>query len=566
MEEHFRMRKFLGELLIEMEVCTEVEINAALKKQMDGDHSLIGELLVKAEACTPEHVARAVAVQNGLRYVDLEALEIPPQVMQLIPRDLAIEHKAIPVAVRGSTITVAMANPLDLGVIDSLQFSTSHHIEPAVASAGAIKKALERGWGYSEDKLDQMLGELTEKISYRGATDESGGDEDDDAPVIRYVQQIIHNAIQAGASDIHIEPMADRLQIRYRIDGMCIRMDPAPKRLQGPVIQRLKIMAGLQVEEKRRPQDGRIKFQLSGRHIDLRVSALPAIHGESVVMRILDQDSLRLSLEDMGFDSGDLKTFTGLIRRPNGIVLVTGPTGSGKTTTLYATLNTLNTTDRKIITAEDPVEYHLNGINQCMVRDKIGFTFARILRAMLRQAPNVILVGEIRDVETANIAINAALTGHLVFSTLHTNDAPTAITRLIDIGVAPFLVATSLQAVLAQRLLRINCSKCAAPFMPDEKQLASLRITPELLTGRTMKRGKGCDHCKGTGYKGRKGIFELMVMNRNLRNLTFDSAPTDELRKAAVANGMYSLAMDGVRKILEGMTTPEEVLRVASMS
>jgi type IV pilus assembly protein PilB len=383
------MRKFLGELLVEMEVCTETEINDALQKQMAGDNRPIGEILVEGEACEPEHVARALAVQNDLRFVDLEALEVPQPVLDMIPLDLAKEHTVVPVAFRGRVLTVAMANPLDLGVIDSLRFTTNQQIEAAVASERQIIGALESWYGYSENKLDEMLGELTEGIEYRATGDDADGG-GEDAPVIKYVQQIIQNAITMGASDIHIEPMSDRLRIRYRIDGVCINMDPAPKRLQGPVIQRIKIMSdGMLVEEKRRPQDGRIKVRLGEKRVDLRVSALPAVHGESVVMRILDQDSLRVSLGDMGFDPTDYKVFDDLIHRPNGIVLVTGPTGSGKTTTLYATLNELNTSDRKIITAEDPVEYHLNGINQCQVVAKIGFTFPRILRSMLRQAPNV---------------------------------------------------------------------------------------------------------------------------------------------------------------------------------
>lgn len=557
------MRKFLGEILIEMEVTTQLEVDSALAKQRDdNDTRPIGEILTEMKACQPEHVARALAEQYDMRFVDLKVLEIPQQVLEMIPRDVCREHKVIPVALRDNYLTVAMANSLDLGVVDSLRFSTSRQIETAVASERQIIKALETGWGYSEDKLDQMLGELTENIEYRDLDDEDGSGEDD-APVIRYVTQIIQNAMDTGASDIHVEPMSDRLRIRYRIDGLCFAMDPAPKRLQGPVIQRIKIMAGMQVEEKRRPQDGRIKAQLSGKTIDLRVNSLPAVYGESIVMRILDQDNLKLSLADMGFDPTDYKMYQELIKRPNGIILVTGPTGSGKTTTLYATLSELNTSDRKIITAEDPVEYMLPGINQCQVRHNIGLDFPRILRGMLRQAPNIILVGEIRDQETANIAINAALTGHLVFSTLHTNDAPSAITRLIDMGVAPFLVATSIQAVLAQRLIRTSCPNCKEPFEPEEKHLRALNITPEMAEGRQFMRGRGCEMCKDSGYKGRRGIYELMVMNASLRNLAFEQAPTGEVMKAAIANGMNSLSMDGVRKVLQGVTTPEEILRMA---
>ncbi len=556
------MRRYIGEILVEMGVCSELEINDALAKQMDSDTRPIGEILIEAEACSAEDVARAMAEQHDVRYVDLEAMDIPPAVGEMVARDIAQDNKLIPVARRDNILTVAMVNPLDLGAIDNLRFSTGLQIEPAVASEAQIEKALEEVWGVSESSLDSMLGEMTEDIAYR-MLDEEGDDETDDAPVIRFVTQIIQNAISADASDIHVEPMADRLQIRYRIDGVCVNMDPAPKRLQGPVIQRLKIMAGLMVEEKRRPQDGRIKAKIGEKAIDLRVSTLPAVYGESVVMRLLDSESLKLSLNDMGFDPTDYKVYEGLIKRPNGILLVVGPTGSGKTTTLYATLHTLNTTDRKIITAEDPVEYHLNGINQCQVSAKIGLNFPKILRSMLRQAPNVILVGEIRDTETANIAINASLTGHLVFSTLHTNDAPSAITRLIDMGVPPFLVATSIQGVLAQRLIRINCSSCEEAFQPEAKELIALNITEDKMEGRVFKHGAGCAKCSDTGYKGRRGIFELMVMTKELRELTFESASTDELRKAAMAGGMHTIAMDGVRKVLQGVTTPEEILRVA---
>jgi type IV pilus assembly protein PilB len=437
-------------------------------------------------------------------------------------------------------------------------------IEVAMASERQILGALEKYWGLSDNKVEQMLGELTEDIAVRGA--EGGDEEGDDALIIKFVQQIIQNAEANSASDIHIEPMAEDLRIRYRIDGICFTMDPAPKRLQGPVIQRLKIMAGMEIAEKRKPQDGRIKVKLAnGKPIDLRTSCLPTVHGESVVMRILDGSNLKLSLDDMGFDASDLKTYNNLIKRPNGIILVTGPTGSGKTTTLYATLNQLNTIDRKIITAEDPVEYHLSGINQVQVQHKIGLDFPKILRSMLRQAPNVILVGEIRDAETAQIAIQASLTGHLVFSTLHTNDAPSAITRLIDMGVAPFLVATSIQAVVAQRLLRTNCPKCQEQYDPDPIQMAAIGLKPEQHAGRKFIRGKGCDHCKNTGYRGRKGLYEVMVMNKQLRDLAFAKSNTSDIRKAAIANGMNTLAMDGARKCLQGVTTVDEVLRMAKI-
>jgi type IV pilus assembly protein PilB len=556
------MRKFLGEILVEMEVCTEAQINAALAKQMEGDKRPIGEILVEAQACSPEDVARAQSQQSDMRYYDLEAMEIPSAVVELIPEGLSRERKICAVALNGRTLQVAMCNPYDLEVVDTLRFTTGYSVDVGLASERQIVLQLERVYGRSERDLEKQLAKMGEDIAYRPEGDDESA-AGDDPLIIKFVQKIIAEAVNNRASDIHVEPMLDHLRIRYRIDGLCFTMDPAPKRLQGPVIQRLKIMAGMMIEEKRKPQDGRIKSRIGDKKIDLRVSCLPSIYGESIVMRILDGASIKFSLDDMGFDPSDLKVFNRLIKRPNGIILVTGPTGSGKTTTLYATLNTLNTIDRKIITAEDPVEYHLNGINQCEVKHKIGLDFPRILRSMLRQAPNVILVGEIRDAETAQIAIQASLTGHLVFSTLHTNDAPSAISRLIDMGVPPFLVATSIQAVLAQRLVRVNCPKCLEPFEPDPKHLAALGIKPELRQGRQFMHGKGCDHCKGSGYKGRRGIFELMNMSTQIRDLAFNKASSSQIRAAAVNNGMNTLAMDGVRKVLNGMTTPEEVVRMA---
>ncbi len=554
------MRKFLGELLIEMEAATQNEVNAALKRQMDGDKRPIGEILVEGGTVSPEHIARGLAEQFDMRYIDLESIDIPPKVWALIPEAMVKEKKICPVQLTGKLLTVVMTNPLDLELVDTLRFTTSFQIEVALSSERQILASLERNYGLSDNKIEAMLGEMTTDIEVRS---QDTSEEEDDALIVKFVQQIIQNADNNRASDIHIEPMQDHLRIRYRIDGVCFTMDPAPKRLQGPVIQRLKIMADIPIEEKRKPGDGRIKVKLKDKRIDLRVSTLPSVWGESVVMRILDSANLKHSLEDMGFDPGDFKLYNGMIHRPNGIMLVTGPTGSGKTTTLYATLNSLNTVDRKIMTAEDPVEYNLPGINQCQVHHKIGLTFPRILRSMLRQAPNVILVGEIRDSETAQIAIQASLTGHLVFSTLHTNDAPSSITRLIDMGVQPFLVATSIQAVLAQRLVRANCPKCLEPFTPDPTHLAAIGLDPHKYANHEFKHGKGCDNCKGSGYRGRRAIFELMVMNKQIRDLAFNRATASEVKKAALANGMASLAMDGARKALQGITTPEEVMRMA---
>jgi type IV pilus assembly protein PilB len=389
-----------------------------------------------------------------------------------------------------------------------------------------------------------------------------GAEEDDSAPVIRLVNLILEKAVQMRASDIHIEPFADRIRIRYRIDGVCQEIESPPRRLLGPIMSRLKIMGSIDIAEKRRPQDGRIKVHVTGKDIDLRVSVLPTNHGQSMVMRILDRDNIKVSLRDLGFGEEDFKRYQNLIKRPNGILLVTGPTGSGKTTTLYASLNELNRPDTKIITAEDPVEYYLPGINQCEVKARIGMTFARIIRAMLRQNPNILLVGEIRDEETANTAIQASLTGHLVFSTLHTNDAPSALTRLVDIGVQPFLVASSIIGIMAQRLVRKVCPKCKARYEPPAPLLKSLGIRPEIASKANFMRGKGCSHCNKTGYRGRLAIYELMNMSSQIREMTFKGEPTQVIRKLARKQGMRTLFEDGMIKALKGVTTIDEVLRI----
>ena len=384
------------------------------------------------------------------------------------------------------------------------------------------------------------------------------------APVIRLVNQLIAQAVHMRASDIHVEPMGDRVRLRYRIDGVCHEQDKIPKRTQSAVIARLKIMSGLRIEEKRVPQDGRIKLRIGDDTVDFRVSCCPAYHGESVVLRVLRSDAAMLGLEKLGLRPDTLQLFNSIISKPTGIFLVTGPTGSGKTTTLYSALNVLNRPDKKIITAEDPVEYNFQGINQCQIHEQIGLTFGKVLKAMLRQAPNVILVGEIRDKEVADVAIQAALTGHLVFSTLHTNDAPSAITRLIDMGVKPFLVASALQAVLAQRLMRTLCDNCKIPDPhPNPKELAILDFDKEMLAGKTLYKAVGCDICSGTGFKGRRGIYEMMLVNNEIRELAFKRAPVNQIRAAAIANGMRNLLGDGKLRILDGGTTTGELVKIA---
>jgi general secretion pathway protein E/type IV pilus assembly protein PilB len=455
---------------------------------------------------------------------------------------------------------VALADPLAVEAIDDLAYVLQTGIEPVIAPRIAISEALERYYGPSVSDGDL----LAEPMGLNPAPTPSASTEEetDDAPIIKLVHAIIHQAIQRRASDIHLEPLEKRFRVRYRIDGVLQETAGPPKRLQLAVISRLKIMANISIAEKRLPQDGRIQVRSDGRAIDLRVSSLPTVHGESIVMRILDQSGLALGLAELGCMDDDRTTVERLITLPDGILLVTGPTGSGKTTTLYSCLHHINQPNRKIITVEDPVEYQLTGINQVPVRPEVGMTFASALRAMLRQAPNVVMVGEIRDAETAEIAINASLTGHLVFSTLHTNDAPGAITRLVDIGVKRFLVATSLRAVLAQRLVRKICRWCQQPHQPDPRPWRALNLSPAEVVGASFRYGTGCPACHGTGYHGRMGLFELFAIDDEARRLIYDGAGTARLREQARRLGMRTLREDGIRKVLAGRTSIEEVASI----
>jgi len=473
----------------------------------------------------------------------------------------------MPIGMMDGVLAVAISDPLDLQSLDNIRFVINAQVDPVLATRESIDAAIERYYNEG-DELKRQIVDLSQSdvqvVDVEGIKEQSEALADnEDAPVIKLVTLLISEAVKSRASDIHIEPMIDRLRVRYRIDGVCYEMDSPPKRLQGSIIARVKIMAMLDMAEKRRPQDGKIPLTLLGRSLDLRVSTLPAQHGESVVMRILDKASISFGLDQLGFHADDMKLFRGLCKKPNGIILITGPTGSGKTTTLYSALSELNKPDRKIITVENPVEYTMAGINQCHVNENAGMTFQKALRAMLRQAPNVILVGEIRDSETAKIAIEAALTGHLVFATLHTNDAPSAITRLIDMGVAPFLVASSIQAVQAQRLVRTICPDCKQPEEIEPSRLKSCGLREEQFAGKPVYRGAGCNTCRQTGFRGRKGIYEIMTMNNRLREMAFRKATTDALRDQARRDGMHTLLDDGLRKVLDGWTTLEEVLAEA---
>jgi type IV pilus assembly protein PilB len=512
----------------------------------------VAESVLELGLLAEPELYKAVAKAHGMSFVDPGGRKIAASLTERIPAELALENRALPVVQKGDVLYIAIDDPDRVFVLDNLAFVAGCELKAALAPPSSLESALSSAYGGAA---------MPTREEEAAATAASVGD-DADAPIIRLVHKVIETALERRASDIHIEPFENDVRVRYRIDGVLHETGRHPKNLQAALTSRIKLMAGMDIAEKRKPQDGRIQMKLLGRDIDLRVSALPAYHGESIVMRILDKEMGLVSLEALGFHPSDNDRFQRMIKRPSGIFLVTGPTGSGKTTTLYAALKELNRPDVKIITAEDPVEYHIPGINQCQVLRQVGLDFPRILRSMLRQAPNIILVGEIRDLETAEIAIQAALTGHLVFSTLHTNDAPSALTRLIDMGVKPFLVSTAVSAVMAQRLVRRLCDKCKTPYEPEDSELRAVGLDRETIGSRPVYRPVGCEECGDEGYRGRKGIFELFEMDNALRELAFSNAPTIEFRNQAMASGMLTLQQDGVRKVLAGETSIDEVLAV----
>lgn len=522
------------------------------------------DALIKLGYVSAHECMSALAEHHGVQFVDMTELEIPKAVIELVPESVARENVVLPLSLEGNVLKIITADPTNYDTIQKLQFILNKDVVPVLALQEQITESINRNYGQTEtESVDSMLVEFTDTAIEFTQTESMttlAAADDSDAPVVKLCNLVIQEAISLRASDIHIEPFADRVRIRYRIDGVLVERDKAPRRLLAPMLSRLKIMGSIDISEKRRPQDGRIKMSVHGKHFDLRVSMLPSVHGQAVVMRILDRGNIQVNIRELGFSEEDYIKFQQIIKRPNGIFLVTGPTGSGKTTTLYSALNELNRPDRKIITAEDPVEYYLPGINQVEVKHGIGLDFARIIRAMLRQAPNIILVGEIRDKETAEIAVQASLTGHLVFSTLHTNDAPSAVTRLADIGVQPFLIASSVIAIMAQRLVRLNCVKCKEPYQPHATELRAAGINPESVQKATFMKGRGCNHCRQTGYRGRQGIFEMMRMSSVIREMTFAQAPTQEIRRKARSAGMKNLLEDGLLKATKGVTTLEEVL------
>src|ERR1700687_216650 len=550
------------EILVRRQVLSPDQLEEARGMQKQTGAKL-QDTLVKLGYVTADQVMSAVAEFHGLQFVDLTEVTIPASVVELVPESVARENFVLPMSQDNGTLRIIMSDPTDFDTVQKLQFILNKDIQPVLAPREQIVEAINRHYGQTEtESVDSMLAEFTDTaIDFTETEQTSGvGYEESDAPVVKLVNLIIQEAVGLRASDVHIEPFADRVRVRYRIDGVLVERDSPPRRLLAPMLSRIKIMGSIDISEKRRPQDGRIKMTLAGKHFDLRVSMLPTNHGQSAVMRILDRGSIQVNIRDLGFAEDDYQRFQGNIKRPNRIILVTGPTGSGKTTTLYAALNEMNRPDRKIITAEDPVEYYLPGINQVEVKHQIGLDFARIIRPLPRQAPTIILVGEIRDVETAEIAVQASLTGHLVFSTLHTNDAPSAITRMQDIGVAPFLVASSVIAIMAQRLVRVVCLKCKEPDKPPAAEIKAAGYTPQQLQTATFMRGRGCNHCHHTGYRGRLGIFELLRLNSAIREMTFNREPSQTIRRQARLHGMRTLLEDGINKALKGITTLEEVL------
>jgi general secretion pathway protein E len=552
----------LGSILVKAGLTSEETVTEALPLAAERGQR-IGEALVAMGAVTADDVVRALALQHGLPLLSPEELPFAPPVVKILSAKYLRQYGACPIAVNGSTLTVAVADPANATLLDDLRQIPGMTVQLCVAPQGAIREAIERAYGANTALQKIVEGMGADAVDGPGDPGEDVNHLRDmafEAPVVRLVNLLVDGALAAEASDIHIEPFEDSLRVRYRIDGLLYDQEAPPRRLQAAVASRIKIMAEMNIAERRLPQDGRIRVTTQGRRVDVRVSTVPTIHGESIVMRLLDRSSVFLPFDRLGFSTRTATAFEALIRRPHGILLVTGPTGSGKTTTLYAALDKINAPDRKIITVEDPVEYQLKGVNQIPVKPKIGLSFANGLRHIVRQDPDVIMVGEIRDLETAEIAIQAALTGHLVFSTLHTNDAPGAVTRLQDMGCEPYLVSSVLSGVLAQRLLRCICRGCRAPAHADPADLLAMGISesPDV----QFYRGKGCDECRGTGYRGRVGIYELFGITEEVRGLIVRKVPAGELRRHAVERGMLTLREDGWVKACAGITTVEEILRV----
>lgn len=531
----------------------------------DIDSKLI-DLIVDKRYCKYEDITYLLSQEFNIPLISLQDIRVDESVLKLLPQDILRKYNVFPISSSGGQLELAISDPMDMDSVDDISHILNMSVDLRLASPEEIKRAIDDHFGvnaYGDVFGDEIAGQNSSAASGNTlATGNEAGVSEEEAPIIRYVHKLITEAVKRRASDIHLEPLEKRFRIRYRIDGVLIEVENPPKRLQPSIISRLKLMANISIAEKRVPQDGRIQITFNNKEIDLRVSSLPTVYGESIVMRILDKEGLRLGLPELGFFSDDQAVFERIVGMADGIFLVTGPTGSGKSTTLYSALNFLNHPDRKIITVEDPVEYQMTGINQVQVRREVGMTFAAALRSMLRQAPNIIMIGEIRDLETAEIAINASLTGHMVFSTLHTNDASSAVTRLVDIGVKPFLVSASLRAALAQRLVRKICTNCKSVYAPDPRTLQAIGINEIEAAKITFYHGDGCPKCNGIGFKGRMGIFEIFIVNEELQQMIYEGRTLVELRTKARELGMRSMREDGIRKVGGGLTTADEVLKV----
>jgi type IV pilus assembly protein PilB len=554
----------LGDLLVREGLITREQLQQALEQQR-GSGMRLGYVMVKAGMVQEIEITKMLARQFRVPAVDLSRFEVDPKIIKLIPADVALKHHVLPLKREGRTLTVAMADPTNVSVVEDLKFITRFDIFPVIAGEYTLRTAIERYYEATDAQLETLLKDIEEEGDLEVI--EEAEDEDqptqvaDDAPVVKLINGILADAVKRGASDVHIEPFEKEIRVRYRIDGSLLEVMKPPLKLKAALTSRVKIMSALNIAERRVPQDGRIKLKMGSRVIDFRVSTLPVIYGEKIVMRILDKGNLTLDLQKFGFEPKAETDLLKAILNPYGMVLVTGPTGSGKTTTLYSALSRINTMEVNIMTAEDPVEYNIHGINQVLVRNEIGMTFAAALKAFLRQDPNIIMVGEIRDLETGSIAIKASLTGHLVLSTLHTNDAPSTITRMVDMGIEPFNVASAVNLIVAQRLVRRICSECKAEHQYTPEALKALGFSDEEASGITFYKGEGCDTCSGTGYKGRQGLYEVMSLSPELRRMILRSASVAELQDQAIKDGMLTLRMDGMQKIRKGVTTLEEVVK-----
>jgi len=562
-------RRLITETLKNTGLLNDTQIKEALNIQKRNKKKF-SSILTELGYIESENITTSLSSQLGLVPIPLDNVEVLQEAIDKVTADLAYKHRIVPLEFKNDVLTIATDDPLNFLALDNLEEFLQAKLKAVLTDEKSLLSLQVRIYGEKREEgvfekvvekidLDKDLPQTKEEVTQEITVGE------DSAPIIKLVSLILSEAVKNRASDIHLEPLENEFRIRYRIDGVLHEVPGPPKHLQGPILSRVKLMAGLDIAEKRLPQDGRIRIKLLGKDLDLRVSSLPGIYGESIVMRILDKSSLLLGLEELGFEPDNQKEFERLINMPNGTILVTGPTGSGKTTTLYAALNSVNKPNKKLITIEDPVEYQIKGINQVQIKPQVGLTFASGLRSILRQAPDIIMVGEIRDKEAASIAVQAALTGHLIFSTLHTNDAPGAVTRLIDMGIKPYLVASTVQAVLAQRLVRRICDNCKEPYQPTPEELQVLDLNEEDISRATFYKGRGCSECNKTGYKGRIAIFELLIMNDQLREMVFEVKSSREIKNKAVELGMRTLRDDGKRKVLKGVTTIPEVVRVAQI-